>query len=83
MGDAEALLLVNDDKAQVLEADVLSEQAMGADEDVDLALAQCWKRLLMGWKCCGASTVVGTRKATCLESITALKAARTATSVLP
>ena len=34
-------------------------------------------------KCCCASTVVGTSTATCLPSITALKAARMATSVLP
>ena len=34
-------------------------------------------------KCCCARTVVGTSTATCLPSITALKAARTATSVLP
>ena len=33
--------------------------------------------------CCWHSTVVGTSTATCLPSITALKAARTATSVLP
>ena len=34
-------------------------------------------------KCCWASTVVGASSATCLPSITALKAARIATSVLP
>ena len=34
-------------------------------------------------KCCCASTVVGTSTATCLPSITALNAARMATSVLP
>ena len=34
-------------------------------------------------KCCWASTVVGTSTATCLPSITALKAARIATSVFP
>ncbi|OPZ01771.1 MAG: hypothetical protein BWZ09_02649 [Alphaproteobacteria bacterium ADurb.BinA305] len=34
-------------------------------------------------RCWNASTVVGARKATCLPSITALKAARIATSVLP
>ena len=34
-------------------------------------------------KCCSASTVVGTSTATCLPSMTALKAARMATSVLP
>ena len=34
-------------------------------------------------KCCWASSVVGTRIATCLPSWTALNAARTAISVLP
>ena len=34
-------------------------------------------------KCCCASTVVGTSTATCVPSITALNAARSATSVLP
>ena len=34
-------------------------------------------------KCCSASTVVGTSTATCLPSMTALNAARIATSVLP
>ncbi len=34
-------------------------------------------------KCCCTSSVVGTRTATCLPSCTALKAARTAISVLP
>ena len=34
-------------------------------------------------KCCWASSVVGTRTATCLPSCTALNAARTAISVLP
>ena len=35
------------------------------------------------WWCWRASSVVGTRTATCLPSCTALNAARTATSVLP
>ena len=34
-------------------------------------------------QCCSASTVVGTSMATCLPPVTALKAARMATSVLP
>ena len=33
--DAEALLLVDDDQAEILELHVLLHQAMGADEDVD------------------------------------------------
>ena len=36
--DAEALLLVDDDQAEVLELHLLAEQAMGADDDVDLAV---------------------------------------------
>ena len=35
--DAEALLLVDDDEAQLLGADVAREQPVGADQDVDLA----------------------------------------------
>ena len=35
--DPEALLLVDDDQAQVLGADVAREQPVGADQDVDLA----------------------------------------------
>ena len=34
---AEALLFVDDEQAEVLELDVLGEQAVGADEDVDFA----------------------------------------------
>ena len=36
MGHAEALFLVHHQKAQVLEADVLLQQLVGADEEVDL-----------------------------------------------
>ena len=35
--DAEALLLVDDDKAEVVEADVLGEKTVGADDDVHAA----------------------------------------------
>ena len=35
LGDAEALLLVDDEQAEVAERDVLGEQAVGADDDVD------------------------------------------------
>ena len=41
------------------------------------------KRSAMFWKCCSASRVVGARIATCLPPVTATKAARSATSVLP
>ncbi len=37
MSDAEALLLVHDDEAEVAERDVFREQAMRADDDVDVA----------------------------------------------
>ena len=37
MLDAEALLLVDDDKAEVVEADVLGEETVGADDDVHAA----------------------------------------------
>ena len=38
--DAEMLLLVDDDEAQVLERDALAEQRVGADDDVDLPVGQ-------------------------------------------
>ena len=38
--DAEALLLVDDQQAEVLGADVAGEQAVGADQDVDAALGE-------------------------------------------
>jgi hypothetical protein len=44
--DAEALLLVDDQQAQVLEADVAGEQAVGADDDVDAPLTQPLDRRL-------------------------------------
>ena len=37
---AEALLLVDDEQAEVLEVDVLGQQAVGADHAVDLAVAE-------------------------------------------
>ena len=37
VGDAEALLLVDDDQAELPELDALGEERMGADDDVDLA----------------------------------------------
>ena len=39
VADAEALLLVDDEQAEVLEADVLGQEPVRADEDVDEALA--------------------------------------------
>ena len=38
--DAEALLLVDDEQAEVVEAHVLRQQAVGADDDVELALGE-------------------------------------------
>ena len=40
MLDAEVLLLVDDEKAEVAELDIASEQRMGADDDVDVALGE-------------------------------------------
>ena len=38
--DAEMLLLVDDDQAEVVELDRLAQQRMGADDDVDRALGE-------------------------------------------
>ncbi|EPJ40697.1 putative Transcription-repair-coupling factor [Streptomyces afghaniensis 772] len=47
--DAEALFLVDDDQAQVLELGLRREQAVGADDDVHRALAQAFQdRLGLG-----------------------------------
>ena len=43
-GDPEALLLVDDDQAEVAEADVLGEQPVGADDEVDRARGQAGQR---------------------------------------
>ena len=45
MRDAEALLLVDDEEPEVAELDVLGEQAVRADDDVQLAFAQVLERL--------------------------------------
>ena len=56
VGDAEALLLVHDQQAQILELHVLLQQPVGADEHVDRsrsagrpgsasAACRCWNRL--------------------------------------
>ena len=47
--DAEMLLLVDDDEAEILEGDLLAEQRMRADDDIDLAggepgLRRPWSR---------------------------------------
>ena len=45
--DAEALLLVDDEQPEVLRADVAAQQAVRADEDVDLARREPGDRLLL------------------------------------
>ena len=40
VGDAEMLLLVDHDEAQILELHAFAEQRVGADDDVDLAVRQ-------------------------------------------
>ena len=106
--DAEALLLVDDQQAEIAELDVLRQQPVRADDDVDLAGGEIRRAIsfcsalraeaadhvdahretrrsarVSVFSCWNASTVVGARNATCLPSITALNAARIATSVLP
>ena len=48
VGDAEALLLVDDDQAHVAEGDVLREQPVRADEDVDALLEHLTLLLVAG-----------------------------------
>ena len=49
MRDAEALLLVDDQQAEIAELDVLRQQPVRADEDLDLAgLEILERRLLLG-----------------------------------
>jgi hypothetical protein len=87
LAHAEAVLLVDDDQAEVLEADVPLHQAVGADDEVDAAVGEplratacsfgvrkrdssamrtghSARRSEKFWKCCSASSVVGTRTAT-------------------
>ena len=94
---AEALLFVDNEQSEFFENDILRQEAMRADQDVDLAgfksssIAFCSlvrKRLSIstrtgiprsaqeGVQVLQRENVVGTRSATCLPSITALKAAR-------
>ena len=46
LGDAEALLLVEHDEAELLRHDVAGEHAVGADQDVDLARPEVGQHLL-------------------------------------
>ena len=45
--DAEALLFVDDDEAEIAELDVLREQAVRADDDVDLAVGDLLRDFLL------------------------------------
>ena len=47
MRDAEALLLVDDEQAEILEADVLLQELVCADDEIDLASAQIVERFLL------------------------------------
>ncbi len=47
LGNAEALLLVEDDEAEVLRDDVARQEPVRADEDVDLPLGEVGERLLL------------------------------------
>ena len=52
-------------------------------ESISMRIGKAPKRSVKVRVCCNASTVVGTRTATWAPSLTALNAARRATSVLP
>ena len=52
--DAEALLLVDDQQAEVAERHVLRQQPMGADDDVDLAGGEVGEDLLLFLLACGS-----------------------------
>ena len=104
---AEPLLFVDHEQAEIAELDVLRQQAVRADDDVDLAGGEIGRASPSAPPSSGsgspcrcapgsrrsapsASSGAGTRApssargtATCLPSITALNAARIATSVLP
>ncbi len=54
--DAEALLLIDDDKAQVVEADILGQQAVGAHHDVHAARLQAPQGLFLAVWRCGSGT---------------------------
>ena len=61
-----------------------STSPAGVNRDSSLMVTgNCAIRSAKVCRCWCASSVVGTRTATCLPSCTALNAARTATSVLP
>ncbi len=45
--DAEALLFVDHDQAEILENDVARDETMGADDDVDAAVAELFQHLAL------------------------------------
>ena len=69
VGDAEALLLVDDQQAEVLEPHVARQQAVGADDDVELALGQRGHRLAAARPCCGSATASPTRTGKSREAL--------------
>ena len=48
VGDAETLLLVDDEKSQILELHVFRQQLVGADEDVYKRQSLLWAHLTGG-----------------------------------
>ena len=46
MFNTEALLLINDHKAKILEANITAEQPMGADHDIDRSVDDALNDLL-------------------------------------
>ena len=52
--DAEALLLVHDQQAEIAELHVLRQQPVRADDDVDLAGGEVGERLLLLGLACGS-----------------------------
>ena len=79
VGDAEMLLLVDDDEAEVPEFDSLAEQRVGADDDIDLALGEA----LLGLRQLGGADEARRLGDVDRIAIAETKAARSATSVLP
>ena len=52
--DAEPLLLVHDQQAEIAELHVLRQQPVRADDDVDLARGELGERLPSARPCCGS-----------------------------
>ncbi len=54
--DAEALLFIDDEQAEILELELLREDRVGADEDVDLAVFGLLRRSRFSPSRCGSAT---------------------------